>query len=148
MPLMPDLSDFSEDELQDVIDDATHRRDELRESREREARIGPYGSKGQDVRDPAHGVIPVPTPNEVEAVGPAHGAGNAEAPARAIDQSTTHLGQTRSEKDVLNHAAQAADQGPTFGTPGDPPEPDPESIEEIETAYDDLDREDRVPRSG
>lgn len=68
-----DLSDFSEDELSDIIDDATHRRDELRESREREARPGRYGSIGQDVHNPDHGTIPVPTPNEVEDVGPAHG---------------------------------------------------------------------------
>lgn len=68
-----DLSDFSEDQLSDLIDDATLRRDELRESREREAEVGLYGSKGQDVRDPDHGTIPVPTPNEVKADGPAHG---------------------------------------------------------------------------
>ena len=68
-----DLSNLSEDELSDLIDDASRRRDELRESREREAGAGRYGSVGQDVRDPKHGVIPVPTPNEVEDVGPQHG---------------------------------------------------------------------------
>lgn len=68
-----DLSDLSEDELSDLIDEASQRRDELRESREREAGIGRYGSIGQDVRDPDHGTIPVPTPNEVEEVGPEHG---------------------------------------------------------------------------
>lgn len=67
------LSEFSEDELTDVIEEATRLRENLRKSRKREAAIGPYGSKGQDVRDPDHGVIPVPTPNEVEKVGPAHG---------------------------------------------------------------------------
>ena len=72
MPAL-DLSDFSEDELSDIIKNATLRRDELRQSREREAGPGRYGSIGQDVRNPAHGTIPVPTPNEVEDVGPAHG---------------------------------------------------------------------------
>jgi hypothetical protein len=72
---VPDLSDFSEDELSDLIDEATGRRDELRASREREAAVGLYGSKGQDVRDPGHGTIPVPTPNEVKDTGPEHGVG-------------------------------------------------------------------------
>lgn len=72
MPAL-DLSDFSEDELSDVIDEATQRRDELRESRVREAGIGRYGSSGQNVRNPDHGTIPTPTPNEVEDVGPTHG---------------------------------------------------------------------------
>lgn len=72
MPAL-DLSDFSEDQLSDLIDKAAHRRDELRDSREREAGIGRYGSNGQDVRDPNHGTIPTPTPNEVEEVGLAHG---------------------------------------------------------------------------
>lgn len=76
------LSEFSEDELTDVIEEATRLRDRLRESRRHEAEIGPYGSKGQDVRDPHHGVIPVPTPNEVEVVGPAHGV--EERPRRAF----------------------------------------------------------------
>lgn len=67
------LSELSEDELTDLIDEATRLRDTLRESREREAGIGPYGSKGQHVRDPDHGAIAAPTPNEVEEVGPAHG---------------------------------------------------------------------------
>jgi hypothetical protein len=69
-----DISEFSEDELTDLIRTAEHRRDALREAREREAGIGPYGSKGQDVHDPDHGAIAAPTPNEVEAVGAAHGA--------------------------------------------------------------------------
>jgi hypothetical protein len=73
MPMLPDLADFSEDELGDLIAKASSRRDELREAREREAGIGPYGSKGQDVRNPQHGAISAPTPNEVEAVGPEHG---------------------------------------------------------------------------
>ena len=83
MPAL-DLSDFSEDELSDIIDDATHRRDELRESREREAGPGRYGSIGQDVRNPDHGTIPVPTPNEVEDVGPAHGVDDAMGRQRQI----------------------------------------------------------------
>ena len=76
-----DLTDFSEDQLSDLIDDATHRRDELRESREREASLGRYGSDGQDVRNPDHGAIPAPTPNEVEDVGPAHGVDTSTRPA-------------------------------------------------------------------
>lgn len=67
------LTDFSEDELTDLIKQAGDRRDELRESREREAGIGRYGSKGQDVRDPDHGAITAPTPNEVKEDAPAHG---------------------------------------------------------------------------
>ena len=78
MPII-ELSDFSEDQLSDLIDEATQRRDELRRSREREAATGLYGSKGQDVRDPTHGVIPVPTPNEVKDVGPEHGIDRARA---------------------------------------------------------------------
>lgn len=77
----PDLSDFSEDELSDLISDATHRRDALRESRERETVTGRYGTSGQDVRDPGHGTIPVPTPNEVKEVGPTHGVDDVARPA-------------------------------------------------------------------
>lgn len=81
MPAL-DLSDFSEDQLSDLIADATSRRTELRESRQRESVPGRYGSNGQDVRDPGHGVIPVPTPNEVEDVGPAHGVEDAARQTR------------------------------------------------------------------
>ena len=59
------------------------RRDTLRMSREREAGTGLYGTRGQDVRDPAHGAIPVPTPNEVKADGPAHGLAQTPGGARA-----------------------------------------------------------------
>lgn len=62
--------------------------------------------------------------------------------------STTHLGQSHHDKDELEQAAKAIDQGPTFGTPGDPPDPDPDSLDEIEKAYEDLGHEDGVPRSG
>jgi hypothetical protein len=62
--------------------------------------------------------------------------------------STPHLGQSHLEKDAVENAAKAIDQGPAFGTPGDPPDADPESIHEIEKAYEDLDGEDGVPRSG
>lgn len=68
-----ELSVLSEDELTNLIEAATQRRETLRNSRKREAEIGPQGSKGQDVRNPDHGVVPVPTPSEVKAVGPAHG---------------------------------------------------------------------------
>ena len=76
-----DLSDLSEDELTDLIGEATRRRDTLRESRERESAAGPSGSLGQDVRDPNHGVIPVPTPNEVEEDAEEHGVDTARRSA-------------------------------------------------------------------
>ena len=69
-----ELSGFSEDELTALIDEATSLRNTRRESRERELATGADGSKGQDVRDPSHGVIPVPTPREVKEEGAAHGA--------------------------------------------------------------------------
>ncbi len=59
-----------------------------------------------------------------------------------------HLGQDHLEKDALDDAAGKIDQGPTFGTPGDPPGADPDSVDEIAGAFDDLDREDGVPRAG
>lgn len=65
-----------------------------------------------------------------------------------VGPATTHLGQSHFQKDELDLAAKTADQGPTFGTPGDPPDADPGSIDEIEKAYEDLDAEDGVPRSG
>jgi hypothetical protein len=65
-----------------------------------------------------------------------------------IGPSTAHLGQSHHDKDELQQAARAIDQGPSFGTPGDPPDADPESIGEIESAYDDLYHEDGVPRAG
>lgn len=73
MTYTPDLSNLSESELTTLIDEATNRRNTLRESRERERPAATDGSKGQDVHDPNHGVIPVPTPREVEEAGPAHG---------------------------------------------------------------------------
>jgi len=69
-----DISEFSEDELTDLIHAAKDRRDELRDARQREAATGPSGAKGQDVHNPDHGAIAAPTPNEVEEVGPEHGA--------------------------------------------------------------------------
>ena len=62
--------------------------------------------------------------------------------------STPHLGQSHFKKDELEKAAKTIDQGPSFGTPGDPPDADQGSIEEIEKAYEDLDHEAGVPRSG
>lgn len=61
---------------------------------------------------------------------------------------TPHLGQTHLEKDALENGARKIDQGPNFGTPGDPPEPDPDSMAKIEKSYDDLDGEEGVPRAG
>ncbi|MEZ2221804.1 hypothetical protein [Rhizobium sp. RCC_161_2] len=68
-----DLSDFSEEELTSIIEEARNLRDVRRETRDRELTIGKDGSKGQDVTDPEHGVIPTPTPRDVKDEGPAHG---------------------------------------------------------------------------
>lgn len=83
MANLPDLSDFSENELNDLIAAAIDRRAELRANREREESVGLYGTTGQDVHNPEHGVIPVPTPNEVEDVGPEHGVDEQDGPAMA-----------------------------------------------------------------
>lgn len=69
-----DLSDFSEDELTALIDEATSLRDTQRSSKARELPTAADGSKGQDTHDPNHGVITAPTPREVKEEGPAHGA--------------------------------------------------------------------------
>ncbi len=69
-----DLSDFSENELTTLIDEATRLRQTRRDSKERELPRAADGSKGQDVEDPDHGVITAPTPREVKEEGPAHGA--------------------------------------------------------------------------
>jgi len=69
-----DLSDYSEDELTSLIDEATMLRQTQRESRKRELPTASDGSKGQDVHNPDHGVIAAPTPRAVEEEGPAHGA--------------------------------------------------------------------------
>lgn len=61
---------------------------------------------------------------------------------------TVHLGQSHIESDAVKNAARDVDAGPSFGTPGDPPEPDPESLEKIANAYEDRSGEDGVPRSG
>ena len=68
-----DLSDFSEEELTSIIEEARNLRDVRRETRDRELTIGKDRSKGQDVTDPEHGVIPTPTPRDVKDEGPAHG---------------------------------------------------------------------------
>ncbi|MDL2406249.1 hypothetical protein PY650_11395 [Rhizobium calliandrae] len=69
-----DLSNFSDEELTSLIEEATTLRDIRRESRDREPAIGADGSKGQDVRDPDHGAVPTPTPRDVKEEGPSHGA--------------------------------------------------------------------------
>lgn len=68
-----DLSDFSEDELTALIDEATRLQQARRQSNDRELPTGADGSKGQDLGDPHHGAIPAPTPREVKRDGPAHG---------------------------------------------------------------------------
>jgi hypothetical protein len=67
---------------------------------------------------------------------------------RHAGPSAAHRGQSHLEKDEVVRAARAIDQGPSFGTPGDPPDADPESLEAIEKAYEDIGREDGVPRAG
>ncbi|MFS8057452.1 hypothetical protein QD357_32380 [Rhizobium sp. BR 317] len=69
-----DLSDFSDEELTSLIEEATTLRRTRRESRDRELASGADGSKGQDVRDPDHGAITTPTPRDVKEEGSAHGA--------------------------------------------------------------------------
>ncbi len=57
-----DLSGLSEDELTDLIDEATSIRAIQQADRRREtARSGPERQR-QDVNDPNHGTIPTPTP--------------------------------------------------------------------------------------
>ncbi|MEK1928565.1 MAG: hypothetical protein AAAC47_02040 [Pararhizobium sp.] len=68
-----DLSDFSEHELAALIDEATRLQQARHQSSNRELPTGADGSKGQDVGDPDHGVIPTPTPREVKDEGSAHG---------------------------------------------------------------------------
>ncbi|NTG48268.1 hypothetical protein G6M04_12820 [Agrobacterium rhizogenes] len=68
-----DLSDLSEEELTSLIEEAGSLRDARRKTRDRELSTGADGSKGQNVTDPQHGVIPTPTPREVKDDGPAHG---------------------------------------------------------------------------
>jgi hypothetical protein len=63
-------------------------------------------------------------------------------------QQNPHVGLSHHQKDKVENAAKAADQGPTFGTPGDPPGLDPDVRQELEDAYEDIDREEGVPRSG
>ncbi|OJF95561.1 hypothetical protein [Pararhizobium antarcticum] len=69
-----DLSDLSQNELSNVIDEAKDVQQTRQDSRERELPTAADGSKGQDVHDPDHGVITAPTPREVKEEGPAHGA--------------------------------------------------------------------------
>lgn len=63
-------------------------------------------------------------------------------------QVERHLGQSHFEKDEVENAAKAIDQGPNFGTPGDPPDLDPDAEQEIDEACEVLDREKGVARSG
>jgi hypothetical protein len=63
-------------------------------------------------------------------------------------QDMPHRGQSHFKKDEVENAAKAIDQGPNFGTPGDPPDLDPDAEHEIDEAYENLDREKGVPRSG
>jgi hypothetical protein len=148
MPMLIDLTVLSEDELNDLISEASERRNALRESRERESRVGLYGSSGQDVHDPKHGVIPVPTPNEVKAVGPLHGVGDHKPREDHVGQPADHLGASHFEHDALEAAAQAADQGPSFGTPGSPPEPESEDVTDVEQGFQKTESEKGVMRSG
>jgi len=68
-----DLSDFSDEELNTLIEEATMLQNARRESRERERPTDKDGSKGQDVKDPDHGAIPTPTPRDVKDAGRGNG---------------------------------------------------------------------------
>jgi hypothetical protein len=68
-----DISNFSEAQLTALIDEAQTQLLKRRKNRDREAPIRPAGSKGQDVTNPDHGVVPVPTPRDVKEEGSAHG---------------------------------------------------------------------------
>jgi hypothetical protein len=61
---------------------------------------------------------------------------------------TIHIGQSHIEKDRLERAAKAINQGPTFDFPGTPPSADNANPIEIEQASEDLDGEANVARSG
>lgn len=65
-----------------------------------------------------------------------------------VGPSTDHLGQPRHHRQELEQATQVIDQGPSFGTPGDPPDADPESIDEIEKAHEGLGRPRETRRAG
>lgn len=55
---------------------------------------------------------------------------------RQLGPATDHIGQPRRDKSELEKAATTIDQGPNFGTPGDPPDADPDALDEIEEAQD------------
>jgi len=59
-----------------------------------------------------------------------------------------HLGQSHFEKDQVENAAKAIDQGPKFGTPGNPPGLNPDAEQEIDEGYENPDRKAGVLRSG
>ena len=61
---------------------------------------------------------------------------------------TPHLGQSHFRRDQIEEAARKIDQGPSFGTPGEPPEPDIDRLTDIEQGFEDLGREGNVGRSG
>lgn len=135
MALPTNLFQMSEDELTKLISAASERRGVLRESRERETGAGLYGTPRQDVHDPKHGMIPVPTPNAVKDVGPEHGVDDYKPRDAHVGQPTARLGSAHFEKDALEAAAHASDQGPSFGTPGTPPEQKSESVTDVEQAF-------------
>ena len=62
-------------------------------------------------------------------------------------QEPSALHRDEPDKSERDKAATAIDQGPSFGTPGDPPDADPQRIAEIEKAYPDLGHEDDATRS-
>jgi hypothetical protein len=67
------LANLSDEELNTLVNEATKLRDFRRENQSRENAVDADGAKGQDVRDPDHGVITSPTPREVREEGLAHG---------------------------------------------------------------------------
>lgn len=62
---------------------------------------------------------------------------NFEPRDQQASTSSTRDDASGHDKDALKPAADKIDQGPAFGTPGEPPDADPDAIEEIEKAHED-----------
>ena len=73
---------------------------------------------------------------------------NFEPRDKHAGHSTADPGQSNRDKRKLEWAAEAIDQGPSFGTPGDPPDADPGSVDKIEKTYEERERERNTLRAG
>lgn len=134
MPMTPDFSDFSEDELQDVISAAQRKLDRIQKDRLSEKQTGSSGSRGQEVRDLEHGVIAAPTPNEVERVAALHGV-PLQYPNKEIDQND------------LDRAGRAIDEGLSYAR-ATTPSSDGGGAGDTRQCDGNLGRERNVPRAG